>query len=387
MVIFLFIAAIFGFILSVNLFLKTSTNILASRILGSFYFLLSVYVLQAFIIDGGYLQHFQWFFLWPLLPYHLIFIPIYYYFKVVITDEFKWDKAELILLVPFLIGLVDVTYVYLQPAALYNSIISETIANPETRLNVEYLLLSLDQHLLMRHLWQFGVLAVLFPEIKFFIKNGPDEELKNRLNKWLLVFWGILMLMAVLAIIYALEKIMLVKFFDLMIIGQKGGLVTFFLYLALVLLGTVPIFFPSILYGYPQPNKSALSPTIPDSSEANALKFERDEMEIRAKFDELKESRLFLKKSFNINECARILEMPTHHISYFLQEYYGQSFEVYTNTLRMNEAMALIEADFLENNSLENLAEKCGFTSPATFSKWFRKLANISPGEYARSLR
>ncbi|HKL36428.1 MAG TPA: hypothetical protein VJ899_09080, partial [Salegentibacter sp.] len=97
MIIILLVAAIFGFVLSTTLFFKKSTKTVATRILGSFYFLLSVYALQAYIIDGGFLQHFRWFFLWPLLPYHLIFIPIYYYFKVIIKDEFKWHKAELIL--------------------------------------------------------------------------------------------------------------------------------------------------------------------------------------------------------------------------------------------------------------------------------------------------
>ena len=170
----LLIASIFGLVLSTTLFLKQSTNTTATRILGSFYLLLSIYALQAYIIDGGNLEHFKWFFLWPLLPYHLIFMPIYYYFKVILTDELKWHKAELILFIPFLLGVIDVGYVYLQPASFYNHIISTTISSPEKRLGVHYWLLTLDQHLLMRHVWQLGVLVVLLPKIRNFIRIGNE---------------------------------------------------------------------------------------------------------------------------------------------------------------------------------------------------------------------
>ncbi len=179
----LLIASIFGFVLSITLFFKKSTNIVATRILGSFYFLLSVYALQAFIIDGGYLEHFTWFFLWPLLPYHLIFIPIYYYFKTILIDKLKFHTAELILLIPFRLGIIDVSYVYLQPDSFYNAIVSQGISIPEKRLGVHYWLLTLDQHLLMLHLWQLVVLIIFLPRIRNFIGKGRNDELKTILNK------------------------------------------------------------------------------------------------------------------------------------------------------------------------------------------------------------
>ncbi|PKD18800.1 hypothetical protein APR41_17485 [Salegentibacter salinarum] len=386
MIIILLIAAIFGFVLSTTLFFKKSTNTLATRILGSFYFILSVYALQAFIIDGGYLEHFTWFFLWPLLPYHLIFIPIYYYFKVILTDQFKWDKAELILLIPFLLGLIDVGYVYLQPEHFYNSILSEAISTPEKRLNVQYWLLSLDQHLLMRHFWQFGVLIVLLPEIKFFIKNGGDDELKKILNKWLIIFWGILMVMAVLAIIYALEKMKLLNIFDsLIIIGENGGIITFFLYIALFLIGIIPIYFPSILYGYPQ--KLTKSSNFISIEQPEDLKFGLEKEEVLAKLKRLKENDCHLDKKFNLTECARKLEMPSHHISYFLKQYYGLSFATYKNTLRTKHAKRLIEEGYLQNNTIDALAEKCGYANRTSFSKSFKSLVEISPSEYAAEFK
>ncbi len=382
MILILLIAAIFGFVLSTTLFFKKSTNTVATRILGSFYFLLSVYALQAYIIDGGYLRYFKWFFLWPLLSHHLIFIPIYYYFKAILNDKLKWNKAELILFIPFLLGLIDVIYIYLQPANVYEDIISEAIYSPETRLNAQYWLLSLDQHLIIRHIWQLGVLLYLLPEIRFFIRKDPEDDLKDILNKWLLVFWGILMFMAILAITYALEKMMLIDIFDsLIIISRNGGVITFFLYIALFLIGVIPIYFPSILYGYPQQVKAS-SINMRDEK-SNDLKFGLDKNIVNQKLEELKKSKLYLDQNFNLTECSKALAMPSHHISYFLKQQYEMSFTAYKNNLRMDHAKNLIANGYLHNNTIEALAQECGFTSRTSFSKIFKSNLEVSPSEYA----
>ena len=385
----LLIASIFGLVLSTTLFLKQSTNTIATRILGSFYLLLSIYALQAYIIDGGNLEHFTWFFLWPLVPYHLIFVPIYYYFKVILTDEFKWHKAELLLFIPFILGVIDVGYVYLQPASFYNNIISTTISSPEKRLGVHYYLLSLDQHLLMRHVWQLGVLVVLLPKIRTFTKKGKNDELKSILDKWLITFWSILMVMAVLAILYALEKMYEENWFhSLLVIGKNGGIITFFLYIALFLIGIIPIYFPSILYGYPQRVKPSSNPVTEqqEQQQHEFLKFGLDEQEVNSKLEGLKESKSYLNQSFSLTECARELEMPSHHISYFLKQQYGLSFAAYKNSLRMEHAKKLIEDGYLQNNTIEALAGECGFASRASFSKAFKKATGISPSEYVAEI-
>lgn len=381
MIIILLIAAVFGFILSTTLFFKKSTNTVATRILGSFYLILSVYALQAYIVDGGYLEHFTWFFLWPLLPYHLIFIPIYYYFKVILNDQLKLNKAEVILFIPFLLGLIDVIYVYSQPESFYNNIINEAIMSPENRLGAEYWLLNLDQHLLMRHIWQMGVLLILIPSIRTFVKKGKNDELKSILNKWLIIFWGILMLMAILAITYALEKMLEETLFhSLIFLGKDGGIITFFLYIALFFIGIIPIYFPSILYGYPQQVKPF--PDILIKEQPENLKFGLDEQRVNLKLEGLKKSKSYLNQNFSLTECARELEMPSHHISYFLKQQYEMSFAAYKNSLRMEHAKKLIEDGYLENNTIEALANECGFTSRTSFSKTFKSFVEVSPSEY-----
>src|SRR5690606_25019464 len=133
---------------------------------------------------------------------------------------------------------------------IYAEIVHQAIVNPENRLNADYLVLNLNQHVLIRHLWQFGVLIVVLPQLMAFVKLGKNDWLKNILNKWLIVFWTVLFIMAVLVILYAIEKMLGTRlFYPLLKDDRQFGIVTVILYLAALFLEIVPFYFPSILHG------------------------------------------------------------------------------------------------------------------------------------------
>lgn len=339
------------------------------------------------MVDGGNLDKAKWFFIWPLIPYNALGIPIYYYFQIIFKDQLQWKKGQLLLFVPLALAIIDAGYVYLQPQEVYLSILNDAIAHPENRLKVKYLLLHLDQHVLIRHLWQLGVLLILLPQLLHFIKMGKEEPLKKILNKWLVLFWSILFFMAVLAIFYVLEKMEIIDVFDPLFnkTRQGGGLVSFTLYLIFLIIGVVPIYFPSILHGYPQVKKtlSSSSLTKEPEKEDSELKFGLEEEEIITKLDLLNQRRLYLDQDFSLTKCAQEMEMPAHHISYFLKSRYELSFSSYKNNLRMEFAKKLIEEGYLQNNTIEALAGECGFANRTSFSKAFKNATGFSPSQYA----
>ena len=376
----LLIASIFGFVLSTLLFLKRTTNTKATFFLGSFYFLLSIYALQTYIVDGGNLDKFTWFFIWPLIPYNALCIPIFYYFQVIFKDQLQWEKRQLLLFVPLFLALIDAGYVYLQPDALYTNILNDAITSPKNRLEAEYLLLDLDQHVLIRHLWQLVVLFVLLPQLLNFVKLGTEERLKRILNKWLSLFWGILLIFAVMAILYVLEKMTGTSIFPVLN-KEQGGIVTLSLYLAFLFMGIFPIYFPSILHGYPQVKRPQFSKK--EDENESELKFGLAEEEIIAKLELLNQKKLYLNQDFNLTKCAQEMEMPAHHISYFLKNHYELSFSSFKNNLRMAYAKKLIEEGYLKNNTIEALSGECGFASRTSFSKAFKNATDVSPSQYA----
>lgn len=385
----LLIASIFGFVLSTLLFLKRSTNTKATFFLGSFYFILSIYALQTYIVDGGNLDKAQWFFIWPLIPYNALCIPIYYYFQVIFKDQLQWKKRHLILFVPLLLAFIDAGYVYFQPNEVYTSILNDAIVHPENRLKVNYLVLHLDHHVLIRHLWQLGVLLIILPQLLNFVKLGKEDKLKEILNKWLMLFWSILLLMSILSILYVLEKMEVINVFNPLFDNAKqgGGLVSLTLYLVFLLIGVVPIYFPSILHGYPQMLKVTPISKKEVEDEALELKFGLAEQEITTKLEMLNQKKLYLDQDFNLTKFAQEMEMPAHHISYFLKSHYGQTFSAYKNYLRMEYAKKLIKEGYLQNNTIEALAGECGFASRTSFSKAFKNAIDVSPSQYALQVK
>lgn len=381
----LLIASIFGFVLTTLFFLKKSINSKATLFLGSFYLILSFYALHAYIIDGGRLETYPGFFLWPLVPFNLIYIPIYFYFITVIEDGFRWKNKYLLLFIPFILSLIDVGYIYLQPERVYADLFQNAATDPKNRLKAKYLLLNLNEHLLIRHVWQFLVQLIILPKLLDFVNQGNGDRQKVTLNKWLLFFWTILMLMSIVAVLYAAEKMIGIRIMDLWFHPtQSGTIVTLILYLLVFSIGVFPIYFPTILHGYPKainhtsvPNKHSVQQIEIDNN-----KFGLDEMEIKNKFQILIQKQLHLKQDFNVTSCAREMEIPAHHLSYFLKQHYNQSFASYRNILRMEHAKKLIVNGFLENNTMEALAWECGFASRSSFSKVFKKATDLSPSEY-----
>ncbi|MGB7786715.1 MAG: AraC family transcriptional regulator [Salinimicrobium sp.] len=382
----LLIASIFGFVLSTLLFLKRSTNTKATFFLGSFYLLLSVYTLQTYIVDGGHLDKYTWFFLWPLIPYNLFFVPVYYYFKVIFQDQLKWKKRQLLLFVPFLLAVIDAGYIYLQPYEVYSGILTDAIVHPKNRLDAKYLLLNLNQHVLIRHLWQIGALLVLLPQLLKFIQLGKEDKLKRILNKWLVLFWALLMIFGIFAVFYSVQKMGSDLFYPVLQNSQITGIVTLILYLSFLVIGIVPVYFPSILHGYPQLQKRFSSTQKDEKVETEALKYGLAEQEVETKLALLNQKKLYLDQNFNLTRCAQEMEMPSHHISYFLKRKYGLSFSAYKNNLRMDHAKRLIAEGFLENNTIEALAGECGFANRTSFSKAFKNTLDMSPSQYALTL-
>lgn len=388
-------ASIFGFVLTSLLFLKKSTNSRAAFFLGSFYFIISMYALQTYLVDTDRLIQFSWFFIWPLLVYHLIFIFVYFYFVTVINDEFHWQNAYLLLFIPFFLGLVDVIYVYAAPNEVYSQLLNETIAHSENRFKAEYWLLSLNEHYLLRHLWQLFSLLMILPQLLRFLKEGTSHKLKKILNKWLLFFWTVQLLMASFTVLHGLDN-----FMDKSLLGSLFGLengselLIFLLYIIVFIIGVIPIYFPSLLHGFPRSKRklNAVTEIKNDSVESMEettadLKFGLSEINIKSKLDLIIENKVFLEQNFNVSKCAQEMELPAHHLSYFINETYGQNFTAFKNELRMDHARLLISHGFLEHNTMEALAEKCGFANRSSFSKTFKAITNQSPSEYVRDLQ
>lgn len=89
----------------------------------------------------------------------------------------------------------------------------------------------------------------------------------------------------------------------------------------------------------------------------------------------------YLDPRFSLNMMSSELKIPRHHLSQLFNQYYGQSFLKYINSLRIMHACELLEVLDLESN-IEDLSEQCGFNSKTSFYRNFREIAKMTPTEF-----
>ena len=376
------LVAIFGFILTALLLLKKNVNKLPQRFLALFYFIYSVYSFQTYIITKGLLEHFKWFYFWPLLLYSIITVPVYFYFKTIMKDTFRWKWQYIFLFIPFILSLIDVAIVFSKPADYYNQIVVNAITFPTDRFSAQYGLLSLNEHYSLRHLWQLLYLLSLVPLLKRFLAINPNDKLKIILNRWLLLFYTALTLMAFITLFFGVERLIGINTLNV----SNTSLYTLHLVLLLVLLiiSIAPLYFPSILYGFPK-NRLLVSSSISKSTSSEEQIYGLDNKELNKSLLAIEQKDEFLKQGFNLKACAQLLHVPPYHAAYFFYQTKGISFTAYRNKIRVEKARQLIDSGFLESNDLNVLISSCGFNSKSDFEKTFEKLSNSGVVEYITS--
>ena len=365
-------------VLAISFFARKSVNRYSTFFLGAFYAIFSIYTFQTYVIESGLLLKFKWFYVWPLPLYNLIAVPIFFYFLTLIKDEFVWRWRYLLVFIPFIIGFVDVVNVYAKPQEVYDIIIENAYAKPGERLAVQYGFLNINQHYAMRFLWQFLALISLLPLLLDFLRKLFKEK-DRKLLIWVISLYVLFILMSLLATMFAFEKLLKIDF--LRSSGPILQTVNFVFYVVLFAIGIMPIYFPSILYGYPRSkkNRTVLS-TAPKQEE---LKFGLDVDVLLSQLNGIKESGAFYEQDFDLTSCAKALEIPTHHLSYFLNQQLGLSFSAYRNNVRIEKGKKLIILGYLERNTMEALAQQCGFANRSSFSKTFKKVTTMNVTEFS----
>lgn len=94
--------------------------------------------------------------------------------------------------------------------------------------------------------------------------------------------------------------------------------------------------------------------------------------------------KIFRHQKVSQNEIAAVLGVPTSHIVFLFKYHSKTSFSEYRMNSRIQDAISLMESGFLDNETLESLSNKIGFSSYNPFFTAFRKVTNYAPHEYLK---
>ena len=92
----------------------------------------------------------------------------------------------------------------------------------------------------------------------------------------------------------------------------------------------------------------------------------------------------YTNPDLKIADLATMLGRSAHTLSYLFNQHLNRNYYDYINDYRIEEFKRLINEDEYSKYTLGALAELCGFSSRASFFRYFKKATGITPNEYIR---
>lgn len=96
------------------------------------------------------------------------------------------------------------------------------------------------------------------------------------------------------------------------------------------------------------------------------------------------ENKYFMRDGLTLGDTADQMGLNPRHLSDFLNSVYGMNFNLWINSLRIEEIRKMLDAG--NKSSLSELAHLSGFTDASALSKAFKKIVGVSPTQYKAAL-
>ncbi len=90
----------------------------------------------------------------------------------------------------------------------------------------------------------------------------------------------------------------------------------------------------------------------------------------------------YRRGDLKLMDLAQMLEIPMHHLTQVLNQHVGQTFNVYVNAYRIQEAKIRLIDPEQAHLSILGIALDVGFNSKATFNRLFKKHTRLTPSQY-----
>lgn len=102
--------------------------------------------------------------------------------------------------------------------------------------------------------------------------------------------------------------------------------------------------------------------------------------------DYLVENQPYLNPDLKVNDLAKAIGVPSHHISQVLNEKMHTSFYDIINYYRIEKAKELLGSGALQKLSIQAIGEECGFSSKTSFYRAFKKITSKTPTAYVKEI-
>jgi AraC-like DNA-binding protein len=387
-----------GIFLSVIIVTFNARKNTATRYLGSFFFLVSLYVFSEYglIYSKSVLLVTVLLVIFPIVfsPLYLTGPMLYWYVRSVLSDNARLRKSDFFHLLPMVIYLMaSLPFTFLpvsEKAELAKQVVDDvgimqtyaaTYLSEIFPVSATYL--SRPVILLTYAIWSIVLI------VRYFYQGKLAEVFLGQafMLKWLLLLNGFVLLLTTSHILDINHT------FEIDFADMAAGLnpIRFVSVLGLVGLTISPFLFPAILYGLPRFPVAEMHTVretgtkIQVETRKSVTRLERDYLHsVGQRMDaHMQKQQPFLQPQFNLNQLAVQIGVPVHHLAYYFREVKKQTFSDYRNAWRVEHAKKLIRAGKSIELTLEAIAELSGFSNRNAFRSVFQRTEGICPSTFA----
>jgi AraC-like DNA-binding protein len=318
------------------------------------------------------------------LPLNFLIAPFsYLYVRAVLFNEKKFQKSDLIHLIPFVIVFINYIPFYLLPVNEKVTVIQNSLNYWPDTFKYQAGFLPENFSILFRLILAIIYLVLQWNLILSYKKVHKESSIQIQISnvlKWLKLFT-----ITSTVIFFGIIGFMLTVFFlpsyynDDLLMQIPSLLVSvgFFVMAAYLLTH------PEILSGLPFVKyKEVPSDVINDKSYMFPYINEDYKLEMERIVDYFKIEKPYLNKDLNINQVSVALAIPSRELSFIINNHFGQRFNDFLNKYRIEYITKKINKEYLSNYTIEGIASEAGFASKSTFNLAFKKYHQCTPTEY-----
>jgi AraC-like DNA-binding protein len=318
------------------------------------------------------------------LPLNFLIAPCsYLYVRAVLLNEKKFQKRDVIHLIPFFIVLINYIPFYLLPVNEKVTVIQNSLNYWPDTFKYQAGFLPENFSILFRLILAIIYLVLQWNLILSYKKVHKESSIQIQISnvlKWLKLFT-----ITSTVIFFGIIGFMLTVFFlpsyynDDLLMQIPSLLVSvgFFVMAAYLLTH------PEILSGLPFVKyKEVPSDVINDKSYMLPYINEDYKLEMERIVDFFKTEKPYLNKDLNINQVSVALAIPSRELSFIINNHFGQRFNDFLNKYRIEYITKKINKEYLSNYTIEGIASEAGFASKSTFNLAFKKYHQCTPTEY-----
>ena len=387
-----YLGAVFCSFLAAYLLWKHAdfTYQLANRTL-AFFFFVTGYCIFGYIIISTHLITYLPILYKTAAPFNYLYFPLgYLYVRIVLNNEIKYRKTDMLHILPFLISIIDLLPFYLMPLKEKSQLVNLVIKdNSIIYLNKDGFF-PIGIHYFIRIFQGLYYLILMWKQLYVHHKidmnfcRGYYNKQFIEVKKWLLHLTSMMSLLYVGSVILVLY-IAIYKITN--ITGTTIIVSSILMSLSMLLLGIRLFINPLILYGIPYVNLKETDIDVVTSAEKIKLNVIKDLPNWQKINNYIISEKIYQQEDLNIETLAYQLKLSSRELSFLINYNTKNNFKNYINTLRVNHVIELLNSNIVKEITIESIGKEAGFRSRSTFFLVFKSQIGCTPTEYIQKLK